>query len=56
MLVVGDSILHEIEEKRISSKIQVKVRSFTGATIEDMHSYLLPLIHKSPSYITCRYQ
>ena len=51
MLVVGDSILYGIEEKRLSSKVQVKVRSFPGATIEDMHSYLLPLIDKSPSVI-----
>ena len=51
MLVVGDSILYGIEEKRLSSKVQVKVRSFPGATIEDMHSFLLPLIDKSPSVV-----
>ena len=49
MLFVGDSILYGIEETKLSSKVQAKVRLFSGGTIEDMHSYLLPLSDKSPS-------
>ena len=38
-LIVDDSILAGIEEKRISGNRNLKVRIFPGATI---HNYLLP--------------
>ena len=42
-LIVEDSILTGIDEKRLSRKNQVvKVRYFRGATIDDLKHHLLP--------------
>ena len=46
-LIVGDSMLGGIEESRMGPRR--KVRSFPGATIADMHQYLIPLLRKKPS-------
>ena len=46
-LVVGDSMLGGIEESRLGPKR--KVRSFPGATINDMFEYITPLLRKKPS-------
>ena len=48
-LIVGDSMLGGIEEARIGPKR--KVRSFPGASIMDMHQYIVPLLRKRPSRI-----
>ena len=48
-LVVGDSMLGGIDESRIGPKR--KVRSFPGATIEDMHQYIVPLLRKHPTRV-----
>ena len=40
--IVGDSIV---------SGIEVKVKSFPGATTEDMHDYIKPLLKKCPKNI-----
>lgn len=51
-LIVGDSIISGIMEKRLSRKDNlVKVRPFPGALIEDMYYYLVPLIKKRPDCI-----
>lgn len=51
-LVVGDSILSGIEENRTSCQwIKVKVKSFPGATVEDMCDYIKPLLKKCPKNI-----
>ena len=49
VLIVGDSILNGLIEKRIGTN--VKVRSFSGARIKDMYPYLVPLIEKKPSHV-----
>ena len=46
-LIVGDSMLDGIEESRMGPKR--KVRSFPGATINDMFEYITPLLRKKPS-------
>ena len=54
ILITGDSILNNIDEKGISTKIAnvlVKVRPFSGATIDDMYSYMQPLLLKNPKTI-----
>ena len=51
ILIAGDSILYGIDERRLSNKVKVKVHSFPGATISDMHFYLQPLLEKKPSII-----
>ena len=48
-LIVGDSMLGGIDESRIGPKR--KVRSFPGATIEDMYQYIVPLLRRHPTCI-----
>ena len=48
-LIVGDSMLGGIEESRLGPKR--KVRSFPGATIEDMSQYIVPLLRKRPTCV-----
>ena len=51
-LIVGDSILNNLDESKLSKRnIPVKVRSFSGCTIEDMYCYIRPLLRKKPSHI-----
>ena len=52
-LIVGDSMLHEIDENRLSraKANSVKVRIFRGATIDDMKDFLKPYLKRSPANI-----
>ena len=36
VVIVGDSIIKQVDQRKMSSNKTVKVRSFPGATIEDM--------------------
>ena len=51
MLITGDSMLNGIDESKLQMKFGVKVRPFSGATTEDMHSYLKPLLKKGPTTV-----
>ena len=51
ILVISDSIMNNIEENRLSRSRNVKVRPFIVSTIEDMFSYITPLLKKRPTYI-----
>lgn len=46
VLVVTDSMFNNIEENRLSKSYNVKVRAFSGATVNDMFSYITPCWHK----------
>ena len=48
VLIIGDSMISEIDEKRLSSQQNVKMRSFPGASIVDMYNYLKLLLKKVP--------
>ena len=50
-LVVGDSMLRQIDETRMSRKFNLRVRSFPRAKISDMYHYLIPILNKKPDYI-----
>ena len=51
-LIVGDSILTGIDEKRLARNNKVvKVRDFRGATIDDLKHHLVPLLKKKPEHI-----
>ena len=51
-LIVGDSMLTGIDEKRLSRNNQVvKVRDFRGATSDDLKHHLAPLLKKKPEHI-----
>ena len=47
-LIVGDSIISGIDQQYLSVKGRItKVRSFPGATINDMYDYIKPLLKKA---------
>ena len=46
-LVIGDSMLEGLDERKMSSKHVVKVRKFPGATTDDMYHYLMPLLQNN---------
>lgn len=51
-IIIGDSMISKLEGWRMSNKShQVSVRSFPGATVEDMSHYIVPSIQKSPDKI-----
>ena len=51
-LIVGDSMISGIDQQRLSVKERiVKVRSFPGATINDMYDYIRPLLKKAPDNV-----
>ena len=47
ILIAGDSMINGINEKRISTNFKsVKVRYFSGATIDDIYFNIIPLLRK----------
>ena len=51
-VIAGDSIIKHLQEWRLSdTNNHVVVKSFSGATIEDMEDYLKPVIRKEPESI-----
>ena len=51
ILIAGDSIIKDVNGWMLSRTSRVKVHSFSGADISDMHDFLKPLIKKKPSRI-----
>ena len=53
ILIVGDSMINQLDEERLSksSKRNVKVRSFGGATIKMMYDRITPLLKKKPETV-----
>ena len=51
VLITGDSMLNGIDESKLQMKCDVKVRPFSGAITEDMHSYLKALLKKGPTTV-----
>ena len=49
-LITGSSILLGIQEGKLK-RYNAKVRAFSGATVDDMHDYLKPLLKKKPDNI-----
>ena len=51
-LIVGSSIINNLDENKFNKgNLVVKVRPFSGSTIQDMYSYITPLLRKQPKYI-----
>ena len=51
-VIVGDSMVNGIDEKRLSKKHgNVKVFHFSGARIEEINQYIAPIIKKQPDYL-----
>ena len=51
VLVVGDSMIDNVDERQLGKRYQTKVRSFSGATTTDLEDYLKPLLRKKPDKI-----
>ena len=51
MLVIGNSMLEGLDERKMSSKRVVKVKKFPGAATDDMNHYLMPLKQKQPDNV-----
>ena len=49
-LIIGDSILHGIEESRLQ-KYNAKVRVNPGSSVDDVYDYIAPLLKKKPTNI-----
>ena len=50
--IVRDSMINGIDEKRLSQKFDnVKVFHFSGARIEDLNHYIVPIIKNKPDYL-----
>ena len=49
--IFGDSLLNEIDERRILKTHPVKVRFCPGACIKDMYHYSIPILEKKWHYI-----
>ena len=50
-LIMGDSTVSGLTEKKMSRNRKVKIRFFPGAKIKDMFHYAIPLLEKKPDYI-----
>ena len=52
ILIARDSIINGINRKSISTNFKsVKVRCFSGATIDDIYVNLIPLLRKKPAVL-----
>ena len=48
VLIVGDSLLKDLQGHRMSKNGNVKVYSFSGSKTEDLHDHLKPLFRRHP--------
>ena len=51
VLIIGDSLLNGIQEKKMSKDGTIKVRAFPGAVINDMYKFIQPHMERKPSKI-----
>ena len=50
-VIVGDSIITGIDEKRFSKNHLVKVHDFRGATLADINHHIIPILKTKPDVI-----
>ncbi|XP_048577070.1 uncharacterized protein LOC125559126 [Nematostella vectensis] len=49
VVIAGDSIINFVKGRELSdASKRVTVKSFSGATVEDMHDYVKPILKKNP--------
>ena len=49
--ITGDSILSGLQPGLLSQKRKVKVKTFSGANVRDMHDNIKPILRHKPEYI-----
>ena len=50
-IVIGDSMVAGNDERKMSRKCLIKVRSFPGASCSDMYHYLIPILERKPDHV-----
>ena len=50
VIIVGDSIIKDLNGRMMSQKNNVKIHCFPGSTTEDMTDFAKPLLKKNPSH------
>ena len=50
-VIVGDSIITGIDEKKFSKNCSVNVHDFRGATLADINHHIIPILTKKPDVI-----
>ena len=50
-VLIGDSMLAGIDERKMSTKRLIKVRTFPGPTCSDMDHHLVPILEKKSNYV-----
>ena len=51
VLIAGDSMISNVDQRTLNHRFNMRVRSFPGATTDDMFDYLKPLLKKTPEKI-----
>ena len=50
-VIIGDSILNGLIEENICKQHNVRTRKFPGATVDDLHYHVHPILRKKPKHI-----
>ena len=50
-IIVGDSVITGIDEKRLNKNRLVKVHDFRGATLADINHHIIPILKNKPDVI-----
>ena len=50
-VVIRDSMVAGIDERKMSTKRLIKVRSFPGATCSDIYHYLVTILERKPDHV-----
>ena len=51
VVILGDSMTHNIQGRKLSKKKHVVSKSFSGSTVEDMSDFVKPFLRRSPDEI-----
>ena len=51
VVILGDSMTHNIQGRKLSKKKYVVSKSFSGFTVEDMSDFVKPFLRRSPDEI-----
>ena len=51
VVIIGDSMLKNVHGWRLSKNVRAEVKSFSGATVEDMFDYIKPTLKNQPDEI-----
>ena len=50
-VIMGDSILNDLNEEKLSKQYNFRIRKFPGATVDDLNHPVHPIFRKKPKHI-----